>query len=116
MTTNRISRVVLLGAVLAAFLACSPAAFLAKIASPQQDARARRYISQLASGQHDSIIAHSQKITDTAAMLRGLAQIDSIFRGRQLDSMQLIGANKFSLNGHETLTLSYEAKAVNEWI
>ena len=116
MTNARASRVLLLGAVLASLFACSPTDFLASIASPRQDTRARHYIAQLASGQQDSIIAHSRKITDTTSLLRGFAQIDSVFQRRQLDSMQLIGANKWSLNGHENLTLSYEAKRGTDWI
>ena len=62
------------------------------------------------------MLAHARLGNDTAAIARGLAQLDSILRGQRLDSMRLIGANEFDSGGIERLTLTYEMRATRGWL
>jgi hypothetical protein len=95
--------------------ACSPNAMMARIVPPERDARARRYLGMLTTGQHDSILTHARFGSDAAAVATGLAQLDSIFLGQRLDSMQLVGANLFSSNGRERLDVAYEFRTQQGW-
>jgi hypothetical protein len=89
---------------------------VAGIATPEGDARAQRVLRELIAGQRDSIPLHAHFGTDTAATAVGLARLDSILRGRQVDSLQLIGANRWSANETERLTLSYEFRTERGWL
>lgn len=92
--------------------ACSPYS----ISSPEQDARARRYIQLLTEGQHDSLLAHTPP-QGRASAQSGLAQIDSLIGHQRLDSVQLINANKTQFsNGITALKLTYEAKKDSGWV
>lgn len=95
--------------------ACSPNAMMARIVSPERDARARRYLGMLTTGPHDSILTHASFGSDAAAVATGFAQLDSIFLGQRLDSMQLVGANLWSSNDRERLDVSYEFRTQQGW-
>ena len=87
-----------------------------RIATPARDARAKQVLRSLASGERDPLLANARFGDDTAAAQKGLAQIDSVFRGRHLDSIQLIGANEFSSSSTDRLTLSYEVHSERGWL
>jgi hypothetical protein len=86
------------------------------VATPARDARAKRVLRSLASGERDALLANARFGDDSAAAQKGLAQLDSIFRGLHLDSMQLIGANEFSTPGMDRVRLSYEVHSERGWL
>src|SRR3982751_1934326 len=86
------------------------------VATPARDARAKQVLRSLASGERDALLANARFGDDSAAAQKGLAQLDSIFRGLHLDSMQLIGANEFSTPRMDRVTLSYEVHSERGWL
>jgi hypothetical protein len=96
--------------------ACNPDALMHRIATPERDARAQHVIHMIVAGEHDSLLAESRFDMDSAARARVLFQLDSALRGRQVDSMTLVGANLFSMSGTDRLTLSYEFHTEKRWI
>ncbi|HEX7980699.1 MAG TPA: hypothetical protein VF461_18995 [Gemmatimonadaceae bacterium] len=95
------------------FAACKS---MDEIATPARDARAQHVLRSLANGERDALLATKRVGDDSAAAAKGLAQIDSIFRGQRLDSIQVIGANEFSSPSEDRLTLTYEMHTSRGWL
>ncbi len=102
--------------LLLAFLAGCSALSLEGVATPENDARAQRILRAVVAGEHDSVLQHARFGDDTVANAAGLAALDSALRGRSIDSLQLIGANRFSFEKHSRLTLTYEFRNDSGWI
>jgi hypothetical protein len=102
--------------VLASLLTACDSFSAEKIATPARDERAQHTLRSLVAGERDSVLAHARFGDDTAAIAKGLAQLDSILRGRRVDSIQLIGANQLLSGGTEQVTLSYEMYTERGWL
>jgi hypothetical protein len=111
-------RVLLCGVGLLAVMtsACSPDELTHRIATPERDARAQRVLRMVVAGERDSILARARFDADPATVGRALTQIDSVLRGRRVDSLALIGANQFSSAGTDRITLSYEFRTEKGWL
>jgi hypothetical protein len=101
--------------VVAVLLACN-ALSVEKIATPEGDARARAVLRSFVAGERDSVLAHARFGDDSAAIATGLAQLDSVLLGRRVDSVVLMGANRFSSSASTRLTLSYEMHSERGWL
>ena len=89
---------------------------MASVATPERDARAQHVLRAFIAGQRESVSQHARFGTDTIAIAVALAQFDSILRGRTVDSLQLIGANKWSMGEAQRLTLTYELRTERGWL
>jgi len=111
-------RVLRCGVVLLAVMtaACGSDSLTKRIATPERDARAQRAIRQLVAGERDSFLAQARFDGDSATTARALFQIDSVLRGRRVDSLTLIGANQFTSGNTDRITLSYEFRTEKGWL
>jgi hypothetical protein len=107
-----------LAAALAACSACSTTSAqksLDRFAPADADARARAYLQLLARGEADS--AAARLTAELAASSRpALDSATKILRGRQLDSVHVIGAWINVFNGVRHVNLTYEMHSAEGWM